>query len=94
MKKLRLLGVVLACTPYFISMPVTASVYSITFYERVDAGDNIFTDFNVFGAITFGINDTAAFANNLVLFSDSNFLAFDASMNTTAGDAQFMRFKI
>jgi hypothetical protein len=75
----------------FISTPASAATYSITFYQKTGPGDNLFnTDqFIVSGTGSFEINDAAVTPNNLVLFSDSNFLAFDAILNTTIGSAQF-----
>jgi hypothetical protein len=89
MKKSRLLGAALACAPLFISIPASAAIYSITFYEKVSVGLNLFDNFIVSGTGSFEINDTAVTPNNLVLFSDSNFLAFDAIITATGGSAQF-----
>ena len=93
MRKSRLLGIALACMPFFVSIPASAASYSITFYEftgDATGGLNLIDDYTVSGTATFEINDAAVAPDNLVLFSDSaNFLAFDAIMNTTLGGAQF-----
>ena len=89
MKKSHLLGIALACAYLFISTPASAATYSITFYEKVSVGLNLFDNFIVSGTGSFEINDAAVTPNNRVLFSDSNFLAFDAIITATGGSAQF-----
>jgi hypothetical protein len=89
MKKSGLLGIALACAHLFISIPVSAATYSITFYEKDSVGSNLFDNFIVSGTGSFEINDAAVTPNNLVLFSDSDFLAFDATIAATTGSAQF-----
>jgi len=87
-----IIGAVCTCLA-IVSINTNAATYSITFYEFTGSGIgglNINDDYTVAGAATFEIKDTAVGPNNLVLFSDSaNFLAFDATMTTTLGGAQF-----
>jgi hypothetical protein len=91
MKKSRILSIALACAYLFISIPASAAIYSITFYQKTGPGDNLFDtdEFIVSGTGSFEINDAAVTPNNLVLFSDSNFLAFDATITATVGSARF-----
>ena len=91
MKKIHLLGISFAFMAYLVSIPANAiTSYSITFYERIGfSNSNLFTDHIISGRATFAINDPAVSPNNLVLFTDSDFLAFDAIMTTTIGDGQF-----
>jgi hypothetical protein len=91
MKKIHFLGIAFAFMTYLVSIPASATTsYSITFYERTGfASTNLFTDYVKSGTATFEINDAAVSPNNLVLFSDADFQAFDAIMTTTIGDGQF-----
>ena len=90
MKISRSLGIVFACMTYLVSIPASAANYSITFYERTgSAQTNLFTDYRISGSATFEIHNTAVSPNSLVLFTDSNFLAFDAIMTTSLGNARF-----
>ena len=89
MKKSHLLSIALACVHLVISIPASAALYSITFYEKDSVGSNLFDNYIISGTGSFEINDDAISPNSLVLFSDSNFLAFDATIAATTGSAQF-----
>lgn len=92
MKRTCLLKIIVGSIFFSISIPAIAATYSITFYERTGSGLgglNLFTDYITSGTATFEINDAAVTPNNLVLFSDNNFLAFDAIISSTIGNAQF-----
>jgi hypothetical protein len=91
MKKIHFVGIAFTFMTYLVSIPANATTsYSVTFYERTgSAFTNLFTDYVTSGKATFEINDSAVSPNNLVLFKDSDFLAFDASLTTTIGNARF-----
>lgn len=95
MKNVRLLGATISSVflLFSVSIPANAATYTITFYERIGSLSilNLFnTDhYIVSGTGSFEINDTAVTPNNLVLFTDSNFLAFDAIISSTGGGGRF-----
>lgn len=69
-----------------------AALLSITFYEQTgdisENGHNFFEDYTLAGSGTFEIADIAVTADNLVLFSDSNFLSFEATLSPlSTGDS-------
>ncbi len=74
---------------YIISIPAGAAIYSITFYEQISGGTNLFANYQVSSTATFEINNSAIGPDSLVLFTSPDFVAFDAILNTTAGDARF-----
>jgi len=63
--------------------------YFFLLYEQISGGTNVFTNYQVSGSATFEINDSAVGPDSLVLFTSSDFISFDALLNTTAGDARF-----
>jgi hypothetical protein len=70
-----------------IAPTVNAATYAITFYEGIGDTTNIFTGHVVVGSGTFSIADSAVIPNNLVMFSDPEFLSFEASLSVTTGDS-------
>ena len=69
-----------------------AALLSITFYEQTgdiaENGHNFFDDYTLAGGGTFEIADIAVFADSLVLFSDPNFLSFEATLSPlSTGDS-------
>jgi hypothetical protein len=69
-----------------------AALLSITFYEQTgdiaENGHNLFDDYTLAGGGTFEIADIAVFADSLVLFSDPNFLSFEATLSPlSTGDS-------
>ena len=95
MKNVRLLGATVSSVflLFSVSIPVNAATYTITFYERVGPTGpiNLFdtTNYRVSGTGSFEINDAAVTPNNLVLFTDSNFLAFDAIISLMDAGGRF-----
>jgi hypothetical protein len=60
-----------------------AATDQIDFYEEGGGTSNLFTDFSLVGSGTFEIGDGAVAPDNLVLFSDSAFIAFDVVVDQT-----------
>ena len=83
-----IVGIVCTCLSV-VSINTSAATYSITFYEKIALGWNLFDTDNyiVSGTGSFEINDADATPNNLVLFSE--FLSFDANITARTGSAQF-----
>lgn len=81
--------IIFVLVSYIFSVPAGAAIYKITFYEWLSAGGNLFTNYQISSTATFEINDYAIGPNNLVAFTSPDFMTFDATLNTTAGDARF-----
>jgi len=81
--------IIFVLVSYMFSVPAGAAIYRITFYEFLSVGGNLFTNYQESGTATFEINDSAIGPDSLVLFTSPDFVAFDAILNTTAGDARF-----
>jgi hypothetical protein len=64
-----------------------AATYSLTFFESIGDTSNLFTEYSIVGSGTFSIADSAVTPNNLVMFSDPEFLSFVASLSVTTGDS-------
>ena len=89
MKRSSLGAVLGSLASLLTSATVGAATYSITFYEKISVGNNLFSNYQVSGSAIFEIDDAAIAPNNLVLFSSPDFVSFDAILNTTAGNARF-----
>ncbi|HEB99078.1 MAG TPA: hypothetical protein ENJ05_06200 [Thiotrichales bacterium] len=89
MKRSSLGAVLGSLGSLLVTAAVDAATYSITFYEQISAGNNLFSNYQVSGSAIFEIDDAAIAPNNLVLFSSPDFVSFDAILNTTAGNARF-----
>lgn len=88
--KSRLLGISCASIIFAFSsqQPVNAASFFISFYEETtQPGSNFFTDYTLVGVGTFDIMDSAVTPNNLVMFSDPEFLSFEASLSLSTGDS-------
>jgi hypothetical protein len=67
-----------------------AALFSITFHEltgEINDGHNFFDDYTLGGSGTFAIANSAVTANNLVMFSDLEFLSFEANFSVSTGDS-------
>jgi hypothetical protein len=84
MKKLHLFDI-LYCTLLAVSIlpSAQAASFSINFYEQRgninENGHNFFDDYTYVGGGTFEISDSAVMPDNLVMFSDPEFLSFETS---------------
>lgn len=89
MKFSRPLTVVYAAVIAFSILPSAhAATYLITFYENTSStSNNLFTDYTIAGTATFTIADSAVTPNNLVMFSDPEFLSFEVSLALSRGDS-------
>jgi hypothetical protein len=90
MKKCHL--VLTLCTGMLaLSMLSTAqaATYSITFFENTNslANNNLFDDYTDVGGGPFAIANSAVTPDNLVMFSDPDFLSFEASLSLSTGDS-------
>ncbi len=70
-------------TILYLSPAPLAATYQLTFYEQTSGGNNIFDNYILAGRGTFAVADNSVRPNNLVLFSDPEFLAFDVTMDTS-----------
>lgn len=74
-----------------ISPTAQAATYTISFYESNVNGaaicSNLYTGCTFVGQGTFEIADSAVSPNNLVMFGDPEFLAFDVSLSLLTGDS-------
>ncbi len=66
-----------------LSPATLAATYQLTFYEQTSGGNNLFDNYTLAGRGTFTVADNSVRPNNLVLFSDPEFLAFDVTMDTS-----------
>lgn len=91
MKKANFIRNALVGIMFFVALPANATVYSIKFYENLglEGTPNLFMGFRESGSATFEISNSAVSPNNLVLFTDPDFVSFDALMTTSIGNARF-----
>jgi len=66
-----------------------AATFSITFFENTNrlANNNLFDDYTDVGGGPFEIADSAVTPDNLVMFSDPEFLSFEASLSVSTGNS-------
>ena len=74
-----------------LSIPAQAALFAITFHEQTgdigQNGHNFFDDYTFVGSGIFEIADSAVTPDNLVMFSDPEFLSFEASLSLSTGDS-------
>jgi len=71
-----------------VSPAAYAATYLMTYYEHTGTTiENLFDDFTIAGTGTFTIADSAVTPNNLVMFSDPEFLSFETSLTLSRGDS-------
>lgn len=93
MNRANVKGGVYACLISLAAVAPTtqAAFFSITFHEETgdvgQNGHNFFDDYTFVGSGIFEIADIAVTPLNLVMFSDSEFLSFEASLSLSEGDS-------
>jgi hypothetical protein len=74
-----------------LSIPAQAALFAITFHEQTgdigQNGHNFFDDYTFVGSGIFEIADIAVTPLNLVMFSDPEFLSFEASLSVSTLDS-------
>lgn len=66
-----------------LSPAALAATFQLTFYEQTSGGNNLFDNYILAGSGAFTIADSAVRPNNLVLFSEPEFLDFNVVMDTS-----------
>ncbi len=93
MNRSCLKGAVYACLICLVAVAPTtqAALFSITFHEQTgdigQNGHNFFDDYTFVGSGIFEIADIAVTPDNLVMFSDPEFLSLEASLSLSTGDS-------